>query len=365
MISSQTEEAPIIGEYAGFSATLNIHPETGHAQFMPIPPADLLDQFYNGGYIPRDSNAIRHEFNADVIDVARDLAAQACGLYGVPDDFRAHDIGCGSGRLVWAFQQLGHKASGNEASRDAVTAGNEFCGGALSAAPLKDALAALPAKVDLFTCFHVLEHLADPLAVLRTATKFLSPLGALCLEVPNSQCFQTAMHGPKGDPTFYFPAHLHYFSPTSLLEMLEEAGLKVISLSTHRIAHIENGHAIGEWLGKTEDTIAPAAWQAALDANFLGYALRIVAVASGNPLAPADDFHAMCGRANRIFAGFRERAARERRMAAEVAELTEQLAAARLAADAARRDAEAVRGSTSFRITAPMRAVVKAVRREA
>ncbi len=116
---------------------------------------------------------------------------------------------------------------------------------------------------------------------------------------------------------------------------------------------------------KTEDTIAPAAWQAALDANFLGYALRIVAVASGNPLAPADDFHAMCGKANRIFAGFRERAARERRMAAEVAELTEQLAAARLAADAARRDAEAVRGSTSFRITAPMRAVVKAVRREA
>jgi len=362
----QTGEEPIFGEYAGFSATLNINPENGHTQFMPIPSRELLDQFYNGDYIPRDANAIRHEFNDEVMQTARQLAAKACETYNVPKNFRAHDIGCGSGRLVWAFQQLGHEASGNEASRDAVDAGNEYCGGTLSAAPLEETLAALPAKVDFFTSFHVLEHLPDPLAALRAAARFLSPSGALCLEVPNGQCFQTLLRGPTVDPSFGFPAHLHYFSPKSILEMVEAAGLKVASLTTHRIPHIENGYAIAEWLGKAEDIVAPEAWQAALNANLLGYALHVVAVDRENPLAPANDYHAICDKAQRFFAAFRgerQRAEAERQMAAKIAELTEQLAAERRAADAARRDAEALRGSTSFRLTAPMRAVVNAVRR--
>lgn len=364
-MASQLEVEPIVGEYAGFAATLNIDPENGHAQFMPIPPQNLLDQFYNGGYIPRDANAIRHEFNAEVIQVARALSADVCGPCGVPETFRAHDIGCGSGRLVWAFQQLGHSASGNEASREAVDAGNEFCNGTLSAAPLGEALAALPAKVDLFTSFHVLEHLRDPLAVLRVATEFLSPRGAFCLEVPNGHCFQTLLRGPTVDPSFGFPAHLHYFSPKSILDMLEAAGLKVVSLTTHRIAHLEHGYAIGEWLGKPDDLVAPDAWQAALDANLLGYALRVVAVSQDNPLSPANDYHAMSAKACRFFAEFRgerQRAEAERRMASKIAELTEQLAAERLAADSARHEAKALRGSTSFKITAPLRAIVDAIR---
>lgn len=76
-----------------------------------------------------------------------------------------------------------------------------------------------PAKFDLVSMIHVLEHLPDPLGFLKEVrNELLVPNGFLLLEVPNFYAHES-----------YELAHLSCFTPHTFQEIIKRAGFQVLS----------------------------------------------------------------------------------------------------------------------------------------
>jgi 2-polyprenyl-3-methyl-5-hydroxy-6-metoxy-1,4-benzoquinol methylase len=140
---------------------------------------------------------------------------------GVPADASARrrvlDVGCGAGEFVHVLRRAGVEASGIEPGREYA----EFARRVLEI-PIQTATVGAaqvpPASLDVVTMFHALEHVPDPLGVLRTVRTWLTRGGALVVEVPN---VESTVQAPAHR---YHYAHLHHFSAGSLRALGEAAG---------------------------------------------------------------------------------------------------------------------------------------------
>jgi 2-polyprenyl-3-methyl-5-hydroxy-6-metoxy-1,4-benzoquinol methylase len=174
----------------------------------------------------------KKEYTAEVFEVIRGLKECLLDVGGLDEGFSFHDVGCGFGASVWAMQQLGVRATGNEANQEWMDAANKHCGGNLSAKPLQEVLSALPYKIDAFFCAHVLEHVPDPLAQLRLMSQHMSDQGVAYLCMPNIHNVRTIRSGVRDSAAYFFPMHLNYFTPKSLVAMVRDAGLEPVQIET-------------------------------------------------------------------------------------------------------------------------------------
>jgi SAM-dependent methyltransferase len=78
-------------------------------------------------------------------------------------------------------------------------------------------------RFDVVTAFHVLEHVPDPVAMLRRMLQWLAPGGVLIVEVPNAGGLGAALFG-KAWAGLELPRHLSHFSPDTLTRAVEQAG---------------------------------------------------------------------------------------------------------------------------------------------
>ncbi len=85
----------------------------------------------------------------------------------------------------------------------------------------------LEGRLDLLTCFHVLEHDDNPHLMLSRLTRYLKPGGTLVIEVPNVDCVWTPWFGTKCE-NWYAPYHRLHFSRTSLTALLKSNGLEIL-----------------------------------------------------------------------------------------------------------------------------------------
>ena len=147
------------------------------------------------------------------------------------------DLGCSSGNFMQAMKSPQWKLYGIEMSdavarrAESVSGAQVFVGDILDAPFARDSF-------DVITCFHVFEHLYEPLPVLRKVAEWLKPGGIFYFMVPNIDS--------AGEHIFHsywyaleLPRHLYHFSPKSLEKLAELAGLEQISLSTNRELFIE------------------------------------------------------------------------------------------------------------------------------
>jgi 2-polyprenyl-3-methyl-5-hydroxy-6-metoxy-1,4-benzoquinol methylase len=143
------------------------------------------------------------------------------------------DVGCGSGRFLAAMRELGWQVRGVEVDSLAVQRARDELGldvslGTLEAAGFPDQ------SFDVVTHTHVMEHVYEPLALLRECTRVLKPGGRLVLIAVNVEglghwLFRRSWSGLE------VPRHLTIFSARALGACLEQAGLElVIGRSTAR-----------------------------------------------------------------------------------------------------------------------------------
>lgn len=85
-------------------------------------------------------------------------------------------------------------------------------------------------QFDLLTLNKVLEHVADPAAMLKRAADFLAPQGVLYFEVPDG--VGAAIEGPGREE--FFIEHLHVFSQQSSRLLAEQSGFRVLELGVCR-----------------------------------------------------------------------------------------------------------------------------------
>ena len=90
-------------------------------------------------------------------------------------------------------------------------------------------------RFDTITLFHVLEHLKDPVGMIKSLSKRLKNEGILAIEVPNTDNFW--LHTPWAKEVFLHefmqPAHLWYFNPYTLCRLVNDTGMfQIVKIMT-------------------------------------------------------------------------------------------------------------------------------------
>jgi SAM-dependent methyltransferase len=144
------------------------------------------------------------------------------------------EIGCGSGLMLAAFRRRGWRVLGIERNEAAAEIGRQAFHVEIVSSPIE----ALPpeARFDLILMFQVLEHIGDPVGLLRECAKRLLPGGHLVANVPNFSSWQSNFAGANW---FHLdvPRHLNHFTPETLESALERGGLRLTHLSFASLEH--------------------------------------------------------------------------------------------------------------------------------
>ena len=86
-------------------------------------------------------------------------------------------------------------------------------------------------KYNIITLFHVLEHLADPLSILKNLMEILSNDGTLIIETPNANDALLSLYQNTAFADFtYWSCHLYLYSMKSLELLISKAGLKIVNI---------------------------------------------------------------------------------------------------------------------------------------
>ena len=141
---------------------------------------------------------------------------------------RILDIGCAAGYMLGAARQLGWDIAGVEPS----PAMRQRARATLNCTVYESLDEALAAGGNRFECvmlFEVIEHLEDPIAVMKKIRELLVPGGLLALSTPNCAA-PGALAGLPLDIWFVPPAHISYFAPATLPSCLRAAGFDPLAL---------------------------------------------------------------------------------------------------------------------------------------
>lgn len=143
------------------------------------------------------------------------------------------DIGCGTGEFALLCRETGWTSYGIELSKQA----NETAA--------RQGITMLPCDLllesdisikhnqqfDVIALINVLDHVCDPIGLLRRVRQMLKPSGVVIIRVPNATFHLTVrrflhLFKAQGQQAF----HLYVFSPSTLVEILKNVGLISVSV---------------------------------------------------------------------------------------------------------------------------------------
>jgi SAM-dependent methyltransferase len=139
----------------------------------------------------------------------------------------ASEIGCATGEVLGALSRNGTDCWGVDLSEDSIAiARTRQPRVSFEVATMPDA----PVAVEALLAFHVLEHVPDPVTLLKDAHTRVAKHGVLYLRVPN---YGGLARRALGDwwPD-YLPGHLHHFTEGSITRCLERSGWHPASIRT-------------------------------------------------------------------------------------------------------------------------------------
>jgi SAM-dependent methyltransferase len=135
------------------------------------------------------------------------------------------DIGAGNGYFVKALQNAGFQSIGFEPSDDArKVALNEF---KVDIKPLHEISQTKQESIQCITLWHVLEHIHDLNETLSLIYRLLKQQGVLIIAVPNPNSWDAKHYGSNW-AAYDVPRHLYHFKPETLIQIIEQLGLKLI-----------------------------------------------------------------------------------------------------------------------------------------
>ena len=223
-------------------------PEWGYLRLDPLPDPDELSAFYESGYYDllrrgerapdlarlqqggeaaeREREWLRRTVHADFIHWAPTHQGGPCTVL---------EVGSGTGDLLASFVAAGWAATGLEPAAE-VAAACRARGLDVHPATLEQFVETNPGSdPDVVILRLVLEHVRDPIALLRTVHACLRDGGLVIVEVPNDfNALQEAARRKHDLDAWWVaaPDHLNYFDFTSLGEILERVGFRVTQRST-------------------------------------------------------------------------------------------------------------------------------------
>jgi len=145
------------------------------------------------------------------------------------------EVGCATGYFTKVLAERGCKVTGMELDAEAAAQAEKWAErvivGSVDEEEPWDQVD--DESMDVITFGDVLEHLRDPLSVLRRARNKLKPTGFVVTSLPNvahGDVRLSLLHGsfPYRDLGLLDRTHLRFFTVDSIRELLREAGLTVV-----------------------------------------------------------------------------------------------------------------------------------------
>ncbi len=192
----------------------------------PVPSDNLLQQYYDRDYWQTGATKTGTVFDtlyrmrmAPIVSAIRQHTAY---------DSKILDWGCGDGSFIRLLRNFGLHCFGIDAYM------KDLNDPQVSATTIEKA--DFPAEYfDIITCFHVLEHLVDPLNSVKHALKLLKTGGLIIVEVPNLDSIGFQIFKRRWQP-LEMPTHLNHFTPATLQKVFESAG-KMQIVKTEFFSH--------------------------------------------------------------------------------------------------------------------------------
>ena len=151
------------------------------------------------------------------------------GLTGPPQG-RLVDVGPGSGEFLATMRELGWDVMGVEPDPNAAQAAMDAYQVKIVVGELEETHLA-SGFADVLTMNHVIEHLPDPISVLKECHRILKPGGKLVLLTPNTRSWAHKKFGGCWLPLEQ-PRHFILYSPETLAATVKAAGFSVEVLRT-------------------------------------------------------------------------------------------------------------------------------------
>ncbi len=191
----------------------------------PRPTPAAMHRFYPEGYSPHRlephaKTLKRKKWRAGWLDSGSPVQSALLRH----EKGRLLDFGCGGGKFLAQMHAEGWQVLGVDVSKPVVERIQRelrlpALAGDLSAPELEGS------SFEVITMRQSLEHVHDPLEVLRQARRLLVPGGTLIVWVPNIDSLPFRWFGPA----WYgldLPRHLAHFTPSTLRRMVVEAGFQ-------------------------------------------------------------------------------------------------------------------------------------------
>ena len=138
------------------------------------------------------------------------------------------DVGCGKGDFMNRMRRQGWKVEGLEVDADAVEYARSTSDLSVHLGSLED-IRFPDNTFDVITSNHVIEHVHDPISLIRECLRILKPGGRLVLATPNMESFGHQIFEKDWshlDP----PRHLRLFTKKTLRECAARAGFQSIDV---------------------------------------------------------------------------------------------------------------------------------------
>lgn len=223
------------------------NPDCGLLWQDPMPVEEDIAKAYDGYFTHRESQtevrAPAHRLKPSAVRTARNGLRTLPLLRRLYEEHRRRDrlyltratpgrvleVGCGNGHRLVRLRALGWEVAGQEvdpiAAEIARRAGIPVYGAPLHEIHLDES------TFDAVLLIHVLEHVHNPVGLLRTCHGILRPGGELVVVTPNSSSYGHAKFGRAWsglDP----PRHLFLMSEKTLREIARRAGFTSIEIGT-------------------------------------------------------------------------------------------------------------------------------------
>ena len=135
------------------------------------------------------------------------------------------EVGAGTGAFAHSMSKKGWKVTAlepDETSRQIALENYD-----LNLLPIEDLFQLEPAKYEVITLWHVLEHVHDLNAYMKTFNNLLKPNGRLIIAVPNYTSYDAVFY-KKYWAAYDVPRHLYHFSPLSMHYLVKKHKMSIV-----------------------------------------------------------------------------------------------------------------------------------------